>query len=113
MPLFTVLYLFTGGADGSEPYTDLIRDAEGKLYGTTEYGGSSNGTKAMLHLPSDEKYGLISQMRRVAVSIPANTAEGFKRRGQQDKAHFCNIAQASLAELRYLLYPVSRFGLQA
>ena len=40
-------------------------------------------------------------MRRAAVSVPANIAEGFKRRGIKDKAHFYNIAQSSLEELRY------------
>jgi len=52
-------------------------------------------------LPSHERFGLISQMRRAAVSVPANIAEGFKRRGRADKVHFYNIAQASLEELRY------------
>ena len=52
-------------------------------------------------LPSDERFGLVSQMRRAAVSVPANIAEGFKRRGQADKAHFYNMAEASLEELRY------------
>jgi four helix bundle protein len=51
--------------------------------------------------PSEEKYGLVSQMRRAAVSIPANIAEGFKKRGVRDKANFYNIAQGSLEELRY------------
>lgn len=40
-------------------------------------------------------------MRRAAVSVPANIVEGFKRRGERDKAHFYNIAQGSLEELRY------------
>jgi four helix bundle protein len=52
-------------------------------------------------LPDREKFGLISQMRRAAVSVPANIAEGFKRRGYREKARFYNIAQASLEELRY------------
>lgn len=51
--------------------------------------------------PAEEKFGLVSQMRRAAVSVPANIAEGFKRRGINDKAHFYNIAHASLEELRY------------
>jgi len=53
------------------------------------------------NFPNEEKFGLTSQMRRSAVSIPANIAEGFKRAGLKDKAHFYNIAQASLEELRY------------
>ena len=40
-------------------------------------------------------------MRRSAVSVPANIAEGFKKRGSKDKARFYNIAQGSLEELRY------------
>jgi four helix bundle protein len=51
--------------------------------------------------PNEEKFGLVSQMRRAAVSVPANIAEGFKRRGLGDKAHFYNIAQSSLEEVRY------------
>ncbi|MEK7509484.1 MAG: four helix bundle protein [Patescibacteria group bacterium] len=48
--------------------------------------------------PSNEQYGLISQMRRAAVSIPSNIAEGSRRRGK-DTAHFLNIAFGSASEL--------------
>ena len=51
--------------------------------------------------PKHELYGLTSQMRRAAVSVPANIAEGFKKRGRPDKARIMNIAQSSLEELRY------------
>ena len=51
--------------------------------------------------PSDERFGLISQMRRAAVSVPANIAEGFKRRGIRDKIHFYNVSESSLEELKY------------
>ena len=53
--------------------------------------------------PAEERFGLSSQMRRAAVSIPANLAEGFKKRGVRDKLNFYNIAQGSLEELRYYL----------
>ena len=53
--------------------------------------------------PKQEMFGLTSQLRRAAVSIPANFAEGFKRRGQADKLRFYNIAQGSLEECRYYL----------
>ena len=51
--------------------------------------------------PKFELYALSAQMRRAAVSVPANIAEGFKKRGRPDKARMMNIAQASLEELRY------------
>ena len=53
--------------------------------------------------PKEETYGLTSQMRRAAVSVPANIAEGFRRRGRPDKARFMNLAEASLEECRYYL----------
>jgi len=53
--------------------------------------------------PKQETYGLTLQMRRAAVSIPANIAEGFRRRGKADKARYMNMAEASLEESRYYL----------
>ena len=53
--------------------------------------------------PRCEIYGLVQQMRRAAVSIPANIAEGFKRRGSMDKVRFMNIAEGSIEESRYYL----------
>jgi four helix bundle protein len=55
------------------------------------------------NFPRHETYGLTSQFRRAAVSIAANIAEGFKKRGRPDKVRFLNIAQASLEECRYFL----------
>lgn len=53
--------------------------------------------------PEDEKFGVTAQMRRAAVSIPANIAEGFGRRQAKDKCRFYNIAEGSAEELKYLL----------
>ena len=53
--------------------------------------------------PKRETYGLALQMRRAAVSIPANIAEGFKRRGKVDKVRFMNMAEGSVEESRYYL----------
>jgi four helix bundle protein len=51
--------------------------------------------------PKHETYGLSAQMRKAAVSVSANIAEGFSKRGRADKARFMNTAQGSLEELRY------------
>lgn len=54
-------------------------------------------------LPKSELYGLTTQFKRAAISVPANMAEGFKKRTKADKARFMNIAQGSLEECRYYL----------
>jgi four helix bundle protein len=55
------------------------------------------------HFPKSETYGLTLQMRKAAVSVPANIAEGFRRRGKADKVRFLNTSEASLEESRYYL----------
>jgi four helix bundle protein len=53
--------------------------------------------------PKSEIFGLTAQMRRAAVSIPANIAEGFKKRTPREKIRVLNISQGSLEESRYYL----------
>lgn len=53
--------------------------------------------------PNEEKFGLVSQMRRCVVSIVANIVEATKRKTLKDKRNFCNIAASSLEELKYYL----------
>ena len=60
--------------------------------------------------PSDEKFGLTLQIRRAAISIPANIAEDFKRKSDKDFAHFINIAESSLEEVKYYLFVSSDLG---
>ena len=57
--------------------------------------------KHTARFPKHELYGLTSQFRRAAVSIPANIAEGFRKFGPADKARFMNTAEGSLEECRY------------
>lgn len=51
--------------------------------------------------PRQELFGLTSQMRRAAVSVASNIAEGFSKKSRPDKARLMNISQGSLEELRY------------
>ncbi|GAB4127853.1 MAG: hypothetical protein Fur0015_01530 [Ignavibacteriales bacterium] len=60
-----------------------------KIYGITK------------EFPLDEKYGLVSQMRRAAVSIPSNIVEGHSRAGRKEFLNFLSIANGSLSELKY------------
>jgi len=53
--------------------------------------------------PEEEKFGLVSQIRRSAVSIPANIAEGCKKNSNKEFMHFLNIAETSLEETKYHL----------
>lgn len=59
--------------------------------------------KITKQFPKEEIYGLVSQMRRSAVSVSANVAEGYKKRGKLDKARFLNISEGSLNEVKYYL----------
>ena len=60
--------------------------------------------------PQHELLGLVSQIRRSSVSVPANIAEGFKRKGKADKVRFFNISQSSLEEGRYYLILANDLG---
>jgi four helix bundle protein len=60
--------------------------------------------------PKEEVYGLTSQIRRAAFSIPANIAEGFAKKSNKDKMRFYNIAQGSLSELKYYLILINDLG---
>jgi four helix bundle protein len=63
--------------------------------------------------PSDEKFGLISQMRRSAVSIPSNIAEGSGRNTDKDFKYFLNVALGSAYELQTLLFLSQDVGLMS
>ena len=60
--------------------------------------------------PKEEMYGLVSQIRRSAVSIPSNIAEGQARKYHQQFSHFLSIAQGSLAELETQIIIAIKLG---
>ena len=53
--------------------------------------------------PREELYGITSQLRRAALSVPANIAEGYARQGRNELRQFVNVALGSFAEAKYLL----------
>jgi len=89
--------------DNSRSFRDLVvwKRAHGLVMGVYE---------ATRDFPKWELYGLTSQMRRAAVSVPANIAEGFKKRSPADKLRFLNIAEASLEECRYYMILATELG---
>ena len=80
----------------AKSFQDLIVWQKAHQFVLSVYRASEN-------FPNKEMYGLTSQFRRAAVSIPANIAEGFRKKGKPDKFRFMNIAQGTLEECRYYL----------
>lgn len=62
--------------------------------------------KLTRHFPDEEKYGLVAQLRRAAVSIPTNIVEGTGRESNKELVRFLNISMGSLVEVEYLIFLV-------
>jgi len=61
--------------------------------------------------PKDELYGITSQLRRAALSVPTNIVEGYSRKGDKELTRFVNISLGSLAETKYLVKFAKKLGL--
>ncbi|MDP3954674.1 MAG: four helix bundle protein [bacterium] len=57
--------------------------------------------KITINFPSQEKFALVPQMRRAAISVASNIVEGTKRKSVKDRKHFHNMSETSLEELKY------------
>jgi four helix bundle protein len=79
-------------SDSVRGYRDLLVWQKGLLLTKEIY-------RLTRDFPADEKWGLVSQMRRAAVSVPSNIAEGQARRTTKDFIQFIAIAEGSVAEL--------------
>jgi len=91
------------GRPAARTFRDLIVWQKAHEYALATYTFTAT-------FPRTETYGLSSQMRRAAVSIPANIAEGFRKRGKSDKARYMNIAEGSIEECRYYLILAQDLG---
>lgn len=60
--------------------------------------------------PKDEVFGLTSQLRRAALSIPTNIVEGYNRKSKKELKHYLDISLGSLAETEYLVGFANRLG---
>jgi four helix bundle protein len=87
----------------AKSFRDLLAWQEGHAFVLAVYRMSGS-------FPKSEMYGLTSQLRRAAVSVCANIAEGFRRAGDADTVKFMNYAQGSLEECRYFLILAEDLG---
>jgi len=94
------------GRESAKSFRDLIVWRKAHQFTPTVY-------EMRGQFPKHETYGLSQQMRRAAVSVPANIAEGFRKRGRPDKARFLNTAEGSLEESRYYLILAQDLGYAA
>lgn len=86
-----------------QKFTDLVVWQEGHKLVLTIYKETKN-------FPPHEKYGLADQMRRAAVSITSNIAEGFSRRSPKEKYQFYSNAKGSMTELQNQLIVAKDVG---
>jgi len=84
-----------------------MNNESGKIKSFTDLDAWKEGHKLVLvvyeitkQFPKEEVFGLVSQMRRCAVSITSNIAEGFSRQSYKEKVQFYSIAQGSVTELQ-------------
>jgi four helix bundle protein len=73
-------------------YRELVAWQKGMKFVTAIYNATRD-------FPFEERYGLTSQLRRAAVSVPSNIAEGQARSSQKEFHHFLSIARGSMAEI--------------
>ena len=87
----------------ARPHHDLKVWQEAMVLATEIYAATAS-------FPSDERFGLVSQLRRAAVSVPSNIAEGCARASDRELLHFLHVARGSLAELDTQLRLSERLG---
>jgi len=87
--------------------TRIMNNKTKKIRDFTDLNAWSEGHKLVIAIykeskkfPKDEKFGLISQIRRAVVSVTSNIAEGFSRKSKNDKLRFYVMAQSSLTEVQ-------------
>ena len=103
MTYLTEKECFVRKIDPARTFRDLIVWRKSHEFVLCVYGFTKD-------FPKDERFGLTSQFRKAAVSIPANVAEGFKKKGPSDKIRFMNISQGSVEECRYYLILANDLG---
>lgn len=88
-----------------------MRDFKALIVWKTAHQLTLNVYKVCASFPKDEAYGLVSQMRRVSVSIASNIAEGCGRESNLEMARFLSIAAGSASELQYQILLVRDLGM--
>lgn len=98
-------------AQGAEGLRSVVRSYQDLLVRQKSFRLSIDVYRLTRGFPDDERFGLRSQLRRAAVSIPSNIAEGYSRGTTRDYIRFLWMSNGSLAELETQLLIVRELGL--
>ena len=88
----------------------MVKSSQDSVVWTKAFDLAEKVYRVSASFPTDERFGMASQVRRATTSVASNIAEGAERRGSKEFFHFLGMANGSLAEIETILILAQRLG---